>query len=171
MDIIYSASPLGAFSNVFLYIGFFFVFGFGGLLLAFLTSSRRKRRKAGNYVLGFLSLLLIFFGALIALATFNTYRSGEKTIHVQVVEKREVTVKCDKYYCAEYRVETTDGEKFYVFGLDKDTWGRVEENACYQFTYYPLKPLLADYLQQDEQYPNLYETTGYITLIARVGCS
>lgn len=171
MDIIYSASPLGAFSNVFLYyIGFFFVFGFGGLLLVFLTSNRRKRRKAGNYVLGFLSLLLIFFGALIALATFNTYRSGEKIIHVQVVEKREVTVKCNKYYCTEYRVETTDGEKFYVFGLDEDTWGRVDENACYQFTYYPLKPLLADYLKQDDPYQDLYETTGYITLIKKVGC-
>lgn len=170
MDIIYSASPLGAFSNVFLYIGFFFAFGFGGLLLVFLTRSRRKRRKAGGLVLGFLSLLLIFFGALIALATFNTYRGGDKTVHVRVVEKREVTVKCNKYYCTEYRVETIDGEKFYVFGLDEDTWGLVEENACYQFTYYPLKPLLAEYLKQDDLYPDLYESTGYITLIERAGC-
>lgn len=170
MDIIYSASPLGAFSSSLIYIAVFFILGFGNLLILFLTRSRRKRRKMGNYVLGFLSVLIIFFGVLTSIATFNTYQSGDKTVRVQAMEKREITTKCNKYYCTEYSVETTDGEKFYVFGLEKDTWGKIEVNSCYQFTYYPLKPLLADYLQEENAYPSLYETTGYITLIGQVNC-
>lgn len=170
MDVIYSASPLGAFSSSLFYIAFFFVCGFGGLLLAFLNPSRRKSRKAGDIGLGVLSLLLIIVGILTAFVNFNTWQNGDKTVQVKALEKREVTVKCNESYCTEYSVETTDGEKLYVFGLEKDVWDQVEQNACYQFTYYPLKPLLADYLQQDEQYPNLYETTGYITLIVQVGC-
>lgn len=169
--VVYSASPLGAFSSSLLYIGFFFACGLVGLLLVFLTRSRRRKRKAGDYALVFLSLLMIFFGALIAIATFNTYRSGDKTVRVQVMEKRETRVKCNKFYCMEYRVEATDGRKIYAFGLDEATWDKMEENSCYQFTYYPLKPLLADYLQQENQYSNLYETAGYITLIEQVNCS
>ena len=169
MDVLYSASALGAFSSSLIYIAIFFLLGFGNLLLLFLTRSRKKR-KIGDYVLGFISILIIFFGVLTSIATFNTYQNGDKTVRVQAVEKREVTVKCNKYYCTEYNVETTDGEKFYVFGLEKDVWDKVEVNSCYQFTYYPLKPLLADYLQQENPYPNIYETTGYITLIEKVGC-
>lgn len=170
MDIIYSASPLGAFSNSLIYIAIFFILGFGNLLILFLTRSRRKKRKMGNYALGFLSVLIIFFGVLTSIATFNTYQSGDKTVRVQAMEKREITTKCNKYYCTEYSVETTDGEKYYVFGLEKDTWEKIEVNSCYQFMYYPLKPLLADYLQEENAYPSLYETTGYITLIGQVNC-
>ena len=47
---------------------------------------------------------------------------------------------------------------------------KMELEACYQFTYYPLKPLLADYLQQEDQSQNLYETTGDIILIEKVNC-
>lgn len=170
MDIIYSASALGAFSSSLIYIAIFFILGFGNLLILFLTRNRRKKRKMGNYALGLLSILIIFFGVLTSIATFNTYQSGDKTVRVQVMEKREITTKCNKYYCTEYSVETTDGEKYYVFGLEKDTWGKIEVSSCYQFTYYPLKPLLADYLEEENAYPSLYETTGYITLIGQVNC-
>ena len=115
MDIIYSASALGAFSGSLIYIVIFFILGFGNLLLLLLPR-RRKKRKIGDYVVGFISILIIFFG------------------------------------------------------LEKEIWEKVEVNSCYQFTYYPIKPLLADYLQQEDPYPNLYETTGYITLIEKTGC-
>ena len=170
MDIIYSASALGAFSSSLIYIAIFFILGFGNLLLLLLTRSRRKKRKLGDYVLGFISILIIFFGVLLSISTFNSYQNGDKTVRVTALEKRETTVKCNKYYCTEYSVETTDGGKFYVFGLEKDIWEKVEVNSCYQFTYYPIKPLLADYLQQENPYPNVYETTGYITLIEKAGC-
>jgi len=170
MDIIYSASALGAFSSSLIYIAIFFILGFGNLLLLLLTRSRRKKRKLGDYVLGFISILIIFFGVLLSISTFNSYQNGDKTVRVTALEKRETTVKCNKYYCTEYSVETTDGGKFYVFGLEKDIWEKVEVNSCYQFTYYPIKPLLADYLQQENPYPNVYESTGYITLIEKVDC-
>lgn len=170
MDALYSASSLGAFSSSLIYIGIFFLIGFGNLLLVFLTRKPRKKRQVGNYVMVILSIFLILVGALMTVVTFNTYVSGDKTVLVQALEKREVTVKCGKYYCTEYNVETTDGEKFYVFGLSNETWDEMEVEACYQFTYYPLKPLLADFLQQVDPQPSLYETTGYITLIEKIRC-
>ena len=167
---IYSASSLGAFSGSLFLIGFLFILGLGNLLLLFLTRNPRKKRKVGDMVLGLISGLLLLFGVLSAIVTFNTYQNGDKTVRVQAVEKRENTVKCGDFYCTEYGVETTDGDKFYVFGLEKDTWDKVEVESCYRFTYYPFKPLLADYVQPESQYPNMYETTGYITLIEKIGC-
>ena len=170
MDIIYSASALGAFSNSLIYIGIFFFLGLGGLLLNYLPKRKRKEKFLKRHSLGCLSILILFFGSAVAIATYNTFTGGDKTVHVQVLKKEEVTRKCNKSYCTHYVVETTDGEKLYLFGLEKDTWEKMQVNSCYQFTYYPLKPLLADYLQQEDQYPSLYEATGYITLIGKVSC-
>lgn len=170
MDIIYSASALGAFSSSLIYIGFFFFLGLGGLLLNYLPKRKRKEKFLKRHSLGCLSILILFFGVTTTIATYNTFTGGDKTVHVQVLEKEEVTRKCNKSYCTYYEVETTDGEKLYRFGLEKDTWDKMEVDACYQFTYYPLKPLLADYLQEDNQYPSLYEPTGYISRIEKVGC-
>jgi hypothetical protein len=170
MDIIYSASALGAFSSSLIYIGFFFFLGLGGLLLNYLPKRKRKEKFLKRHSLGCLSILILFFGVTTTIATYNTFTGGDKTVHVQVLEKEEVTRKCNKSYCTYYEVEATDGAKLYLFGLEKDTWEKMEVEACYQFTYYPLKPLLADYLQEDSQYPSLYEPTGYITLIGKVEC-
>lgn len=170
MDMIYSASALGAFSSSLFTIALLAVLGIGNLLLLLLVPSPRRKRKAGNFIQGFISILLLLFAFAMSIATLNTYQNGDKTIVVKVTEKRETTVKCGEFYCTEYGVETTDGEKFYVFGLEKEVWDIVDAEACYQFTYYPLKPLLADYLQQENEPQNLYETTGYITLIEKVNC-
>lgn len=170
MDIIYSASALGAFSGSLFTIGFLIFLGVGNLILLWVVPSPRKKRRVANFIQGFISLFVILVGVAISLATFNTYQNGDKTIQVKVTEKQENTVKCGESYCTEYGVETTDGEKLYVFGLEKDTWDKMEVNACYQFTYYPLKPLLADYLGQENQSQSLYEMTGYITLIGKIDC-
>ncbi|HAX71417.1 MAG TPA: hypothetical protein PK152_17720 [Anaerolineales bacterium] len=167
MDVVYSASALGAFSDSMIYIGIFFILGLGNLLLVLLTRKPRRKRKAGDVAMVVLGVFLLFVGALMTVVTFNSYRNGDKTVQVRALEKREVTVKCGRYYCTEYDLETTDGVKRYVFGLEKDTWGKMQVDACYQFTYYPLKPLLAGFLQQE---PSMYETTGYITLIRNTGC-
>ena len=168
--LIYSASPFGAFSGSLIYIGVFFLIGIGNLLILLLTRKHRKKRKIGDYVMAVVSVFLVLVGAAMTVVTYNTYANGDKTVQVQVLEKREITTKCNKYYCTEYSVETTDGEKFYVFGLSEETWNKIEVEACYQFTYYPLKPLLADYLQEEDSFPDLYETTGYITLIEHINC-
>lgn len=170
MDMIYSASALGAFSGSLFTIGFLFFLGVGNLILLWVVPSPRKKRRTATFIQGFISIFLIFVGVAMSIATLNTYQNGDKTIQVKATEKQENTVKCGESYCTEYGVETTDGEKLYVFGLEKDTWDKMEVEACYQFTYYPLKPLLADYLQQENQSQNLYETTGYITLVEKVDC-
>ena len=45
-------------------------------------------------------------------------------------------------------LETTDGQKYYVFGVEKDVWNKIEVSACYQFTYYPAKSLFGEYLRK-----------------------
>lgn len=171
MDIIYTASPLKAFSGSLFYIGFCFILGIGNLLLNYLPRRRRREGFFKRHALGCLAVFILMIGVVIAVATFNTYQNGDKTIGVKALEKHERVVKCNKSYCREYTVETTDGEKYYVFGLSKTTWERIEVGSCYRFTYYPLKPLLADYLQEENERPSLYETTGDITRIERTGCS
>ena len=129
MDIIYSASALGAFSSSLIYIGFFFFLGLGGLLLNYLPKRKRKEKFLKRHSLGCLSILILFFGVTTAIATYNTFTGGDKTVQVQVLEKEEVTRKCNKSYCTYYEVETTDGEKLYRFGLEKDTWDKMEVDA------------------------------------------
>ena len=170
MDIVYTASPIKAFSGSLFFIGFCFILGFGNLVLNYLPKKKRRGGFIMRHSLGCVAVLLLVFGVASSVVTFNTYQNGDKTVQVQVTEKTETLVKCNESYCTEYGVDTTDGTKQYAFGLEKTTWDQMETGACYQFTYYPLKPLLAEYLQDENQQPSLYETTGYITLIAHIAC-
>lgn len=170
MDIIYEASPIRAFSGSLFFIGFCFVLGVGSLALNYLPKKRRKEGFIKRHSLGCVAVLVLFFGFVSGIVAFNTYLNGGKTVPVQVLEKTETLVKCNETYCTEYGVDTTDGTTRYVFGLEKRIWDLMETNACYRFTYYPLKPLLAEYLQGDGQQKSLYEATGYITLIEKIGC-
>jgi hypothetical protein len=170
MDVIYTASPLKAFFGSLFYIGFCFVLGVGNLLLNYIPRKKRRTGFFGRHAPGCLAVFILMIGIVIAIATFNSYQNGDKTVDVKAMEKHERVVKCNEIYCREYTVETTDGEKYYVFGLSKETWEMIEVDSCYRFTYYPLKPLLADYLKEENEYPSLYEATGYITLIEKSGC-
>jgi hypothetical protein len=151
-------------------IGFCFVLGVGNLLLNYLPKSKRKQGFLKRHSLGCIAIFLLLIGVVSAVVTFYSYQNGDKTVQVQVLEKTENLVKCNNRYCVEYGVDTTDGQKRYAFGLSKETWDKMETGACYRFTYYPLKPLLAEYLQAESQSPSQYETTGYITLIQRSVC-
>jgi NAD-dependent dihydropyrimidine dehydrogenase PreA subunit len=172
MDIIYSASALGAFSGTLFTIGFLVVLGFGNLLLLFFTRNSRRRRKAGNYVMGCLSIVLLFFGVVTSIATYNTYQNGDTTALVQVEEKNVVKRNCKSItrVCTDYVVEATDDQKYYDFALAKDVWEKIEINACYDITYYPLKPLLGEYLQEGNEYADLYEAVTNIVLIQKANC-
>lgn len=171
MDVIYSASPFGAFSSTLIYIGFFFALGFGNLLLAFLTR-RRKRRRGSDYVMGCLSIFLIVVGIAVSIATYNSFQNGDETVRVKVDEKNIVKRNCKSItrVCTDYVVEATDGHKYYDFALHESVWENIEINACYNLTYYPPKPLLGDYLQQDNEYADLYEAVANIVLIQKANC-
>ncbi|WKZ36050.1 MAG: hypothetical protein QY332_20790 [Anaerolineales bacterium] len=166
--LIYSASPLKTFSGSLFMIVFSVLLGLVTLVPSFFARREQPIKRIATGCIGFILLLV---GVGVSVSAYNTYHNGDKTVLVQALEKNEITTKCNKSYCTDYVVETSDGERNYVFGLSKETWDRIEINACYQFTYFPLKPLLGEYLQEESEYPSLYEPTGDIRLIERVHCS
>lgn len=167
--VIYSASPLKAFSGSLLFL--LFIFGLGGFSLLSAIFSRRQKiaMRVGQ---GIVSLFLLLAGVGGAIATYMTFTSGQTTAHVHVDKKRVVKRNCDAPggVCTDYVIEASDGEKYYTFGLGQDTWNQIEDQSCYDFTYYPAKSLFGDYLQQDNPYADLYETTSNIIEIKTSHC-
>ena len=168
MDIIFSASPLRAFSGSIIMTVIFFVLSLVGILPALFARRDKFFKRLAN---GFLGMVLLLSGVVGVVVTYREFQSGDKTVHVQVLEKEEITRKCNKSYCTYYEVETTDGQKYYRFWLDKEIWGKIEVNSCYEFTYYPAQSLLGEYLQEGNEYYDLHETTGVIRLIEQIRCS
>jgi len=166
-NFLYSVTPLQAFSGTIAGIALLLVLGFG--LPAFSIFNRKDSvwKKIGNTLLG---LFLLLVGLLMMYTSYRQYQGGDKTALVQVQEKNEVTTWCRNRFCTDYVVDTSDGQRSYVFDLKKSIWNMVEVNSCYRFTYYPIKPLLAEYLEGGDVNPSLYETTGDITQIEKVKC-
>lgn len=166
--LIYSASPLNAFSGSLFMLAFFFLLGGFSVISAIFSRRQKTLSRIGQGIAG-LALLLAGVGS--AIATYNTYQNGDATVLVTVEEKRVVKRNCDNATrtCIDYAAETTDGQKYYVFNLNQDVWDKLEENSCYRFTYYPAKSLFGEYLQESE-YESLYETTGNISRIEQVRC-
>lgn len=168
--VIYSVSPLKAYTGGLFLIALLFVLGSFGVLSAFLSRQRRKK-IIERIITGVLGAFLILCGAVLGFVMSREYKTGQRTVLVQVNEKREVESNCpDGGICRSYTAETTDGQKLYVFGLKKEVWEKIEVDACYEFTYFPSQSLLGEYLQEDDSYPNLYEPTGEITQIELFNC-
>jgi hypothetical protein len=165
--VVYTATPLRAFSGGLIVIGFLLVLGLVGAFSAIFNKKERALMRIGT---GCASIILLLAGVGTTIATFLTYQNGDKTVLVQVQEKNEVTSNCNGNQCTDYVLETTDGQKYYVFGVEKDVWNKIEVDVCYQFTYYPAKSLFGDYLKEESDYPDLYETTGSITRIEKFNC-
>ena len=165
--VIYTATPLRAFAGGIFLIVFLFGLGLFGALWAIFG---RKERAFMRFGMGCAGIILLLAGIGSTIATFLTYQNGDKTVLVQIQEKNEVTRNCNDTQCTDYVLETSDGEKYYVFGVEKDLWNKIEVSACYQFTYYPAKSLFGEYLQEENDYPDLYETTGSITRIEKFNC-
>ena len=164
--IIYTASPLKAFSGSLFMIAFFFILGGSGVITSLFNRRERALVRIG---IGFASVILLLAGGVAAIVTIRSYQNGDKTVSVHVDKKRETKRNCDGKTCIDYVAETSAGQKYYVFNLSQDVWEKIEVNSCYQFTYYPAESLLGEYLQ-DDTYPDLYETTGDITRIERANC-
>lgn len=168
MDIIYSASPLKAFSGSLFLLAFLFILGGFGFLSAIFSRRQKTVMRVGQ---GCVSFFLLLVGVGSAIATFNTYQGGRETVLVKVEEKNIVKRNCDRVApCIDYVLDTTDGHKYYVFGVNEDTYNLIEVSSCYNVTYYPAKSLLGEYLQEESEYESLYETTGNISLIERTNC-
>lgn len=161
-NLLYSVTPLRAFSGAMTGVLILFLLGLGTPLL---TIFNRRESIFKKIITLFLGAVIAFTGWVIMTGTYRQYQAGTKTILVQVEEKRESTGWCNRQLCTEYSAETTDGQKRYVFGLKKKIWAEIEVNSCYQF-YYPTQVKM----QGDSQYLSLYEMTGEITRIEKVNC-
>ncbi len=174
--VIYTASPLQAFLSNIVYIGVFFLLGFGGIILAFIKSKSRKNKtqeKIEKVVLGCASIVLLLAGVLTAFVSINTFLTGDKTVTVivddkQIVEKTCGTNKNRFRTCTSYVLETHADQKYIDFTVPQDVWGKIQPNVCYQFTYYPSRSLFGDSLQEDTT--NSYESASNITQIEQVSC-
>jgi hypothetical protein len=164
---LYSVTPLQAFSGMIAGVVIMIIVGLGFPIISIFNRKDSIWKKLGNILLG---LFVLLSGFLLMYGANRQYQGGDETTLVQVLEKNEVRDWCGKRFCTDYVVDTSDGQKNYVFNLKKDVWNQVEVNSCYRFTYYPVKPILAEYLEGGDTNPDLYETTGTITQIEKVNC-
>ncbi|MFN8383768.1 MAG: hypothetical protein U0V02_17655 [Anaerolineales bacterium] len=166
-NLLYSVTPLWAFSGSISGVIVMLILGLGLPVFAIFNRKDSIWKKLGNILLG---LFILLAGLTLMYGTYRQYQGGDKTILVQVLEKNAERDWCGKFFCTDYIADTSDGQRNYVFYLKKDVWNLIEVNSCYRFTYYPVKPLLAEYLDGGDTNPSLYETTGEITQIEKVNC-
>jgi hypothetical protein len=166
--IIYTASPLRAFSGLIFLTAFFFVLGLVGALTGILGRRDHILKRLGA---GCAGSILLLAGVVMVITTYRSYQTGEKTVVMRVEEKNEVVRNCDSPggTCTDYVVEGNTGGIYYTFNVGEGTWNRMEVGGCYQFTYYPPKSLLGEYLQ-DPAYAGTYESGAAFTRIERVDC-
>ena len=166
-NIIYSASPIGAFSGgIFLIL---FLLGLG-IFGAFWAIFRRREQRLTRLAMGFVSIVLLVAGIGLIMAMVLQWRAGARSAEVLVNNKRVVESNCDNGgVCTSYVIESTAGQKSYDFSVTKDAFGKIEVAACYRFTYYPQQSLLGRYLGERD-YSDYYESASTITLIENIRC-
>jgi hypothetical protein len=167
-NVIYTASPLRAFSGLIFMTLFFFVLGLVGAFTGILGRRDHILKRLGA---GCAGLVLLLSGVVLVITTYRSYQTGERSVFLRVEEKNEVVRNCDSpgSTCRDYVVEGNTDRVYYTFGVGKDVWDRIEVNGCYQFTYYPPKSLLGEYLQ-DPEYTGMYESSSSFTRIEQVNC-
>lgn len=167
-SVLYTASPLRAFTGLIVMTLFFFALG---LLSAWTSLSGRRDHILKRLGAGCAGLILLLSGVVLVITGYQSYVNGDKTVVLRVEEKNEVVRNCDDIdrTCTDYVVEGNTDGVYYTFGLGKELWDIIEVNACYQFTYFPPKSLLGEYLR-DPQYAGLYESASSFTRIEKVNC-
>jgi hypothetical protein len=166
-NLIYSASPLSAFSGGILTIGFLLLLGVVGTFWAIFN---RKEKPIARGAMGCASIFLLLAGAGMVVVMMMQWQGGAKSAIVRVEEKKVVESNCnDGGTCTSYLLETVAGMKYYDFTVPKKAFDKVETDACYQFTYYPAQSLLGEYLEEQD-YSDSYEAASTITRIEKVNC-
>ena len=167
-NIIYSATPFGAFSGGFIVIAVLLGLGVLGILWVVF---KRKERAIARIGTGCASIILILAGIGVTISLIRTVQTGDKTVTVVVNDKKVVVSNCDTSggTCTSYLLETEAGIKAYDFTVVKDAWDKAEIKACYQVTYYPAQSLFGKYLQEQD-ISDVYESASTITRIEKVNC-
>ena len=166
-NIIYATSPLHAFSGGLVGTAFLLALGILGVFWAIFDRKGRMIARIGS---GCAGIILLLAGIGVTISLLLTIQSGDKTVAVQVDEKRVVESNCnDGGTCTSYLLETKAGTKSYDFTVAKSAWDKAEIKACYQVTYYPSQSLFGKYLQEQD-ISDVYEASSTITLIEKVHC-
>lgn len=167
-NVIFSASPLRAFSGGIFLIAFLLILGGVGALWALF---KRKEKPFSRIAMGCSAIVLLLASVGLAINFLLTLQSGDETVVVHVNERNIVESNCgdNGSTCTSYVLETNAGAKYYDFSVTRDAYDKVQIEACYQFTYYPAQSLLGKYLQQ-EDYSDSYESASTITRIEKVNC-
>jgi len=167
-NVIFTSSPLGAFSGGIFVTLFLLVLGLIALVWAIF---RRKERTLARIGMGCASLILLLAGVGISIALAMQWQNGEKQAVVVLNEKKVVKSNCDKPggVCISYLLETSAGNKNYDFTVSQDAYEKVDESNCYEFTYFPAQSLFGKYLQEQD-YSDFYEAVSTITRIEKSIC-
>ena len=160
-NVIYSASPLRAFSGGIFLIAFLLILGGVGALWAIF---KRKEKPLPRIAMGCSAIVLLLAFVGLAINFLITLQSGDKTVIVHINEKNIVERSCgdNGSTCTSYVLESNAGTKYYDFSVAREAYDKVEVESCYQFTYYPARSLLGKYVQE-EDYSDSYESASTIT--------
>lgn len=165
-NIIYTATPLRAFSGGIFLVVFMFGLGVFGLGMAIF---RRRDRAIGRVVTGVAGVVLLLAGCALMVSLFFSIQNGDETVVAHLDKRRVVESNCSNGggTCTSYQLEMTANSKYYTFAVSQDVLDKVQEDQCYQVTYYASKPLLN---LQENQYADLYVGSSTITLIQSAAC-
>jgi hypothetical protein len=167
--VVYSASPLKAFSGGLLVL--FVVAGLGmiGMLWAIF---KRNEKTVPRILTGCASVFLLVIGAGMAVVIFLQWQAGVKSVSILIDEKKVVRSNCEdpQKTCTSYLLETNDGQKYYDFTVSEEAFNSVDEAMCYQFTYYPSRSLFSRFLGTEEEYSDSYEQGSAVTQIKLIDC-
>ncbi|MFN8412467.1 MAG: hypothetical protein U0Z26_08770 [Anaerolineales bacterium] len=167
-QVIYSVTPLRTFSGGIFLIIFFFGLGIAG---AFWSIGGKKDSIFSRIATGCSAIVLLVVGVIASITLLRTALSGSISVDAHVNKKRVVVSNCDTSggQCTSYVLETTTGQKQIDFTLPQSAYDKAEEGLCYEFTYYPPRPLFD--LFQNKEVSQLYESTASISRVAQVDAS
>jgi hypothetical protein len=152
--VIYSASPVQAFSGASGTILFLFGLGVVGIGAAIF---RRGQKRGGRIGLGAAGAFLVLASAVYAVFTFASATGSTKSILLNLESKRIAEDNCgdNGETCRRYVLEATTSTTAYDFNVPQEAYDRAQVNTCYQFTYYPNKGLFSNNTASYQQVNNV----------------
>jgi hypothetical protein len=160
--LIYSASPLIAFTNTFIEAGVVVGIGIVALVYAFIKRKQGRRSILGMIIAG---AFLAGMGLLMLGVTAKNMVTSTQTTTGRLNQKTVAQDNCnDGGTCTRYVLGMTAGAKSYDFTVGAQTFAATHKGTCYQVTYYPNQSLFAT-----DNSTDLYVATSYVTRIAEAG--
>jgi hypothetical protein len=165
-NVIYTATPLWAFSGGIIAVILMLILGLVGLGMAVF---RRRQKVVGRVATGVAGAVVLLASCALAVSLFFSIQNGDETVVAHLDKKRVVESNCSNSdgTCTSYEMEMTANSKYYTFGVTQAVLDKVQEDQCYQVTYYTSRPLLN---LQKNQYADLYVSSSTITLIQQAAC-